>query len=421
MRLDIKQFDLNNVADIAFSKTGDAYTLTQTAGTPRYAFFSNPTELPIGTRLKLSAEVKFISDFVGQMSIVFFADNQHTTGEVDDGDLIELDDTNDDWQKLEISAVVPAGAQYAQARIGWVFGSHTPGTDSFEFRNIKLDIDAGINTIFPELQDSLTFNQSFVADDIENTFELFTIGAGTATRNVDTYELRATGVLADEAMLTLDQTPANADQAIYQPNAKFVKIRVKAQWNSGLPRIVVNFVPTYGTIASQTSKYAYLVADSMAWHEAVFAVPDGTEVIAIFAGMDTNVIGSVDVDAIEVSLLGSDVSHGLVPFMANLLKTSGTWAIDDTVGVFSNINITGIAQSASEITLNVNIANTKPIFSVGYFDAGANPEDKYAKIYAVDESAGTVKIRLYEPGAGGVNPTTVTDGSIIQIIGFSMI
>lgn len=421
MRLDVNQFDLNNVGGVAFSKTVDAYTLTQTVGGIRYALFNNPTELPIGTRLKLSAELKFISDFPGEMSIVFYSDNQHTTGEVDEGGTNDLDVTNDDWQRIEISAVIPAGAQYAQLRIGWISSTHTPGTDSFEFRNVRLEIDAGVNTIFPELRDSLTYNQSFAADDVENAFELYSVGAGTATRSVDTYELRAIGVLADEAMLTLDQTPTNADQAIYQPNAKFVKVRVKAKWNSGLPRIVVNFVPTYGTTASQTTKYAYLVADAMAWHEAIFAVPDGTDVVAIFAGMDTSVIGSVDIDAIEISLLGSDVSHGLVPFMANLLKTAGTWAIDDTVGVFSNINITGIAQSATEITLDVNVANTKPIFSVGYLDAGGSPEDIYAKIFDVDEAAGTVKVRLYTPGAGGVNPTTVTDGSIIQIMGFSMI
>lgn len=421
MRLDINQFDLNNVAGIAFSKTGDAYTLTQTVGNIRYALFNNPMELPIGTRLKLLAEFKFISDFPGEISIVFFADNQHTAGEVDEGGTNSLDDTNDDWQKLEISAVVPAGAQYAQLRIGWIASTHTPGTDSFEFRNVRLEIDAGINTIFPELQDSLTFNQSFLADNIENAFELYSAGAGTATRNVDTYELRATGVVGDEAMLTLDQTPATADQSIYQPNAKFVKVRVKAKWNSGLPRIVVNFVPTYGTIVSRTSKYVYLVADSMAWHEAVFAVPDGTDVINIFAGMDTAVLGSVDIDAVQISLLGSDVSHGLVPFMANLLKTAGTWAIDDGVGVFSNINIIGIAQSATEITLTVNIANTKPIFQTDYLHAGASPEDYYAKIFDVDEVAGAVKIRLYTPGAGLVNPTTVTDGGIIQIMGFATV
>lgn len=418
MKLDINQFDLNNVADVTFSKSGDAYTLTSTASLLRFAFFSNPTKLPIGTKVKWSAEVKFISDYPGEISLAFFSDDQFTTGETFDTHKVSLDDANDDWQTIEITQVVPAGAQYVQGRIGSVSGSHTPGTDSFEFRNVQLEIDAGINTIAPELQESQTFGQSFVADDIENNFELFTAGAGTATRVSDTYELRATGVVGDEAMLTIDDVPTTAYRAIFQPNAKFVKVRVKALRNSGLPRIVVNFMPTYGSIASQTTKYAYLVADAMEWHEAIFAVPDGTDVITVFAGMDDNVLGSVDVDAIKISLLGDEASSKIVPFIGSLGISSGTWFIDDGVGVFGNIGITGISQNATSITINFSAPNTKPIFNVelsGDWTSGV----RYATIDAITETA--ITIRLTESDGVIINPNLFADGSEIRILGFATI
>lgn len=423
MQLDINQFDLNNIDSVGFIKTGDAYLLTNTSTGPRFALYGHPTKLPIGTRVKWSAELKFISDFPGQISLTFYSDNQFTTGEVTaiSSKVVSLDDGNDDWQKLEISGIVPAGTQYVQGRIGSVFGTHSPGSDSFEFRNVKFEIDTGINTIFPELQESQTYNRTFAADNIENAFELFTANAGTATRVSDTYELRAGGVLADEAMLTIDEVPATAHMAIFQPNAKYVKIRVKAQWIAGLARIVINFIPTYGSIASQTTKYAYLVSKTMQWHEVILAVPDGTDVVTVFAGMDDGIIGSVDVDAIQISLLGGETAQGIKPFLANLLKTGGTWAIDNGPGSFGNINITGIAQSATELTLDVNLANTKPIFIAEYLDAGGSPEDAYAKIFSVDESTGEVKVRLYGPGSGGINPTTVTDGGIIRLMGFATV
>lgn len=414
MRLDINQFDLNNIADIAFSKTGDAYTLESTTSTPRYAFYSHPTELPIGTRLKLSAEFKFVSDYPGEMSIVFFADNQHTTGEVDAGGLNRLDDTNDDWQKIEISGVVPAGAQYAQIRIGSVFGSHSPGTDSFKFRNVRLDIDAGINTIFPELQEAQTYSRAFAADGIENAFELYTNGAGTAIRNVDTYELRATGVVGDEAMLTLDGLPSVATLAAYQPNAKFVKVRVKADRISGLPRIVVNFYPTYGSFSGETTKYAYLVSDSMEWHEAVFAVPDGTEVTTVYVGMDTNVLGSVDVDAIKISFLGGESAEGLTPFICRLTVASGVWSIDDSAGTFANVNVKGLTQTATDIRLDLNDGNTR-LIAIAQMNQGSG--NAYG---AKGINASWIEVFAESAPTTIINPNTVPDGYEINFLGFAM-
>ena len=423
MKLDINQFDLNNVDSVGFTKTGDVYNLTNTSTGPRFALYGHPIELAVGTRVKWSAQVKHVSGFAGQISLTFYSDNQFTTGEVTaiSAKLVSLDDAIDDWQTLEISGIVPAGAQYVQGRIGSVFGTHGAGSDSLEFRNVKFDIDTGINTLAPELRESQTYSRTFAGDGIENAFELFTASAGTATRVSDTYELRAAGVVADEAMLTFDEVPATAHQAIFQPNAKFVKIRVKAQWIAGLARIVVNFVPTYGSIASQTTKYAYLVTKTMQWHEAILAVPDGTDVITVFAGMDGNIIGSVDVDAIQISLLGGESFTGAIPFVANLLISAGTWAIDRAVGEFGNVNVTGIAQSATEITVNIDVGDIKPTFIAEYLDAGGSPEDAYAKIFEIDDSAGTVKIRLYGPGSGAINPTTVTNGGIIRLLGFATV
>ena len=157
----------------------------------------------------------------------------------------------------------------------------------------------------------------------------------------------------------------------------------------------------------------------MDWHEAIFAIPAGTDVVTVFTGMDGNVLGSVDVDAIKISLLGGEISHGTVPFIASLGVSSGTWFIDDGVGVASNINIDSVGQSSIEITVGLKLAYTEPIINVELF-SDFTPGLRFAVVNSISDS-GAFTIRIQESDGIVINPNLISDGAELRIIGFGMI
>ncbi|KYO58445.1 hypothetical protein AU461_23295 [Vibrio parahaemolyticus] len=399
--------------DISMVSEDGLYKVSSSdAATSKYLIHTHPTKLKVGTVIKATCEVRFISGNAPRLSVEFHSDVAHSQNKVVTYFDEISEDHGDDWQKLETVAVVPDGGCYARCILGH-FSDSDYKQSQFEFRNPQLHLSAGINTAIYTLQEPVTYSRAFSGDAISNNLHAQTTGSGTVTELNGSFICAADG--KDSAYLVLDYF--FTDKAVYQPDAKFARIQVLAKKLAGHPTIAIEARSSDGF----NGRDIEITSKNFEWHDFVVGLPENTDVVRFVTGVTTSRAGSCEVRAVKVSVFGSTICDRVTPFLAMLKKdSSGQWVLDSGPGRFGVVNLYNLTVTSTDLRLDGNFANIRPVMNVEVMSYASGEKYK-ATIESVIDRELVVKIFDVNSPTIALNPNDVADLTAIQIIGFSSV
>lgn len=402
----------NNIDEI--TQTAEKYTVTSTINSSQYAKYQHPVSVPAQTTIKVTVQARYVSGAQPKLKLEFSNTIPYTGGGQTTGETKLLDDG--DWHEINVVETSIYGTSNFRVILGY-FGGENNGV--FEFRNFKIEMSCGIESALPQTVEPLTYSKTFSAEELFNSSEIVATNGGTVTLSGGVISGNSPDTSGSAYLYAgaLD----NSTRTIYQPNATLVRVKVKAKKLSKYCGVAVRFSQAYGgSVGVSFERAMFTQTDDFENFECSIGVPDGTELIGVIIGCTGGEVGTFEIKSAKIEVYGSDISSKSTPIMAKLSVSSGVWSVDSGAGRFSLSGVIGISVSGGYINLSHKTPETRPIMvcnTQGY-STGSNYIAKIKEVFA-----GSSQIAIYATSAPTVeiDPATVADGTVIDVIGLSSI
>lgn len=393
-------------SDIAItqSKVGEVnFVSVPTSG---FLYYIHPVELPLGTRIEVSANVQVTSGSGCRLSVDFL-DNYTDVSAAGDGiqGFDEYLSTTNDREILKSDGTVPPGKRFFRVLIGYFRGVTT---GDFNFTDLQIKTTAPIDLMFPLRNLPKTLDISGGAKEFIGKFNITTNGAATANFVDDRLEL--VSAANGGALLTISNS---SDRWVTQEGARLVVAKCVAKVISGEPVMRLRYIDGGGL---QTVNPYRIMSDDFDTHYAIFAVPSDVIRVNVDFGLESFVVAECHIKSISIECYGalSEVKN----LYARVLKTAGIFALDNAQTRAASQGITAVSQTVDTVTLSLKGDREHSYVAIVQMAQFPSGEDHEAVI--VSSTSTQIDIQFKDSTTNAfVNIAVLPDSSRFNFIGMA--